>query len=69
MGYRIVYGREKRHVLRFVLLCAGFFALFLYCLTYAVQIDALDALAGQLAEGTPIGEAVAAFCQDVLHGR
>ena len=68
MGYRIIYVRKKRHNLRFLLLTAGFFGLFLYCLTQAPEITVLENLARQLGDGASIGEAVAAFCQDVIYG-
>lgn len=64
-----------------ILLISGFFLLFCgfaqhfyweeLALIYQLLLpsDAMEALVGQIKEGENMMQAVAAFCEDVLHGR
>ena len=69
MGYKIVYVRKRRRWRRFAVLISACFLLFAYAVSGGRRLDALEELAQRLGAGVDIGEAVSAFCQDVLHGK
>ena len=69
MGYKIVYVRKRRRWRRFAVLISACFLLFVYAVSGGRRLDALEELAQRLGAGVDIGEAVSAFCQDVLHGQ
>lgn len=75
MGYRVLYVYEgkKRSSRRRVLLTWGFFAVFLaLLLRFCPELllpggeSAVESFCRELRIGAPVGEAVAAFCRQVV---
>ena len=68
MGYKIVYGEKTQPRLRYVSEFLILVLLVIGAFLCREQWAALEQLALQLGAGENIGDAVAAFCQDVVYG-
>lgn len=74
MGYRIIYGKEKRRLskgaktfISVILACASLIGFAYFCRPELPE-TALENMVDAVRDGEPLSDAISAFCREIIDG-